>query len=41
MLILFKSDVKMISFYIYLINQKNKNVIDETFDKFHKQRKMK
>ena len=40
MLISLKSDSEFKPFRIYSVNQKNKNVIDKTFDKFHDQDKM-
>ena len=40
MLISFKSDITLKSFRIYFVNQKNKNVINETFNKLYNQNKM-
>ena len=40
MFIFFKLDVTLKSFRVYFINQKNKNVINETFNKLYNQGKM-
>ena len=40
MLIFFKSNVTFKSSRVYFINQKDKNVINETFNKLHNQDKM-
>ena len=40
MFIFLKSDVAFKSSRIYFINQKNKNVIDETFNKLYNQDKI-
>ena len=41
MFISLKSNVIVKFSRVYSINQKNKNVINKTFNKFHKQEKMK
>ena len=40
MFIFLKLDVAFKSFRVYFINQKNKNVINETFNKLRDQNKM-
>ena len=40
MFIFFKLDFIFKSFRVYFINQKNKNVIDKTFNKLYDQDKM-
>ena len=40
MFISLKSDVTLKFFRVYLVNQKDKDVIDKTFNKLHDQGKM-